>query len=250
VWAPGDRPIAADPAEVDGVKCGAAGIDVVVDATPRLITIADPHDAEGLVLVLHGGGSRPGSPMVNPTQLSVLRMVPIARRIARAGRGRLAVYRLLNSVRGWDSRHTPVDDVHWALRHLGDRFPELPPTALVGHSLGGRAALLAGGAPTVRSVVALNPWVRPTDTVSLSGREVLIVHGSADRIADPDSSAAMARRLGPTANVSYVQVSDGKHAMLRRHRTFDSLASDFVVETLLRSGSRPVRGPEPAWRRV
>ncbi|MHA6783044.1 alpha/beta hydrolase [Pseudonocardia saturnea] len=218
--------------------------------TPRLIEIAHPRDPEGLVLVLHGGASRPGSPMVSPTQLSVLRMVPIARRVARAGRGRLAVFRLLNSVRGWDSRHTPVDDVRWALRRLGERFSELPPTGLVGHSLGGRAALLAGDAPSVRSVVALNPWLHPSDSATLAGREVLIVHGSADRIADPDRSAALARRLTRTANVSYVRVAGGKHAMLRRHATFDSLAGDFTVNALLHPGTGLVGEPEESWRQV
>ena len=53
--------------------------------------------------MLHGGGSRRGNMMVSPTQLSVLRMIPIATRIVHAGHGRLAVFRLLNSVRGWDS---------------------------------------------------------------------------------------------------------------------------------------------------
>ena len=208
-----------------------------MDATPRLITVSHPRHAEGLVLVLHGGASRPGSPMVSPAQLSVLRLVPTAWRIALAGRRRLAVYRLLNSVRGWDSRHTPVDDARWALRQLADRFSEPVPTGLVGHSLGGRAALLAGDEPAVRSVVALNPWVRPTDSVDLAGREVLVVHGSDDRIADPRQSASMARRLSGSAHVSYVQVRGGKHAMLRRFRTFDTLAADFTVETLLQDGA-------------
>ena len=74
---------------------------------PRLIDTRVPHRPEGVVLVLHGGANRPGNPMVSPTQLSVIRMVPVARRVARAGRGRLAVLRLLNSVRGWDAERTP-----------------------------------------------------------------------------------------------------------------------------------------------
>lgn len=217
-----------------------------MDATPRLIETAVPRDPEGLVLVLHGGASRRGSPMVSPTQSSVLRMVPIARRVARAGRGRLAVFRLLNSVRGWDSRHTPVHDVHWALRLLADRYPDAPPTGLVGHSLGGRAALLAGDAPGVRSVVALNPWVYPNDATPLPGRDVLVVHGSADRIADPENSATVARQLTRTAHVSYVQVRGGRHAMLRRHRVFDTLAADFTVDALLGAGAEPAA----AWRQV
>lgn len=219
-----------------------------MDATPRLIPVSHPRDAEGLVLVLHGGASRPGSPMVSPTQLSVLRMVPIAHRIAWTGRRTLAVYRLLNSVRGWDSRHTPVDDARWALRQLADRFPEPVPTGLVGHSLGGRAALLAGDDPAVRSVVALNPWVRATDTVDLAGREVLVVHGSDDRIAEPRESASMARRLAGSATVSYVQVRGGRHAMLRRSRTFDTLAADFTAESLLRPAVGSPAGD--IWRQV
>ena len=115
--------------------------------TARLITTRAPRNPEGLVLVLHGGASRRDRPEVSPTQLSVLRMIPIAQRIARAGRGRLAVVRLLNSVRGWDTRHTPVEDVRWALEQLRSEYDGLP-TCLVGHSLGGRAALLAGDQPS------------------------------------------------------------------------------------------------------
>jgi hypothetical protein len=82
-----------------------------MDRTPRLLTAAAPADPSGLVLLLHGGAARRGNPMVSPAQLSVLRMIPIAKRIARAGRGRLGVFRLLNTHRGWDSTHTPIDDV-------------------------------------------------------------------------------------------------------------------------------------------
>ncbi len=198
----------------------------------RLIDVRTPSAPEGVVLVLHGGADRPGSPMVSPTQLSVIRMVPIARRLARAGRGRLSVHRLLNSHRGWDSRHTPVDDATWALAQLGERHPGVP-VALVGHSLGGRAALLAGAADDVRVVVALNPWVYPDDGVPLPGRRVLIVHGDADRIASAARSRAVAERLARSTDVTFQVVPGGKHAMLRHGRTFESAAADFVVGGLL-----------------
>lgn len=191
------------------------------------------------MVVLHGGASRRGDVQVSPTQLSVLRMIPVAQRIAAAGRGRLAVLRLLNSTRGWDNRHTPVDDVIWALGRLAERWPQ--PVCLVGHSLGGRAALLAGGRPEVRSVVALNPWVYPADgMVDLSGRQVLIVHGSEDRIAKPETSATAARSLARTGQVGYVSVPGAKHSMLSRGQVFDRLAADFAVATLL---DEPVSGP-------
>lgn len=191
-----------------------------------------PTTPRGLVIVLHGGASRPGRSAVSPTQLSVLRMVPIAKRIARAGRGRLAVFRLLNSVRGWDTGHTPVQDAQWALDQIRERHGSLP-FCLVGHSLGGRVALLAGGEPGVTGVVALNPWVYPDDDTDLSGREVLIVHGDADRIAPPSRSAQVARRLSRRTRVGYITVSGGKHAMLAHHAQFDRYAAQFATATLL-----------------
>jgi alpha-beta hydrolase superfamily lysophospholipase len=203
-----------------------------MDATPRLVTTRAPKNPDGLVLVLHGGGSRRDSTMVSPTQLSVLRMVPIAHRIARAGRGRLTVVRLLNSVRGWDTRHTPVEDVRWALKELEGSYGALP-TCLVGHSLGGRAALLAGDQAGVRSVVALNPWVQTSDRVDLAGRRTLIVHGTEDRIADPRKSVALAERLALTAPVGYLRVTGGKHAMLSHRSVFEQAAADFATATLL-----------------
>ncbi len=204
-----------------------------MDVAARLVTTRAPRNPEGLVLVLHGGGTRRDSTMVSPTQLSVLRMVPIARRIARAGRGRLTVVRLLNSVRGWDTTNTPVDDVRWALRQLGEQYGQGLPTCLVGHSLGGRAALLAGDQPEVRSVVALNPWVRSTDSVDLGGRAALIVHGTDDRIADPGRSAVLARQLSRTGAVGYLRVTGGRHAMLRHRSVFEESAADFARATLL-----------------
>lgn len=198
----------------------------------RLVAAHVPRDPEGVVLVLHGGASRSEQAVVSPAQLSVLRMIPVAGRIARAGRGRLAVYRVLNSYRGWDSTTTPVMDVAWALDQVAETLGRLP-TALVGHSLGGRAALLSAEQTCIHSVVALNPWVYPSDTADLTGRSVLVVHGTEDRIASPDKAAAVARRLSATAPVGFVALPGGRHAMLRHGRTFERYAAEFVTATLL-----------------
>lgn len=204
-----------------------------MDLAPRLIDVAVPRSADGAVLVLHGGGSRARSAMVSPTQLSVLRMVPIARRIAHAGRGRLAVYRLLNTARGWDTGHTPVQDVRWALAQIAERHGGVR-ICLVGHSLGGRAALLSAVDRGVRSVVALAPWVYPSDVPDgLSGQQILIMHGTEDRIASPERSAALARRMARRAQVGYVAVRGARHAMLRRSLTFERLTAQFASATLL-----------------
>lgn len=207
---------------------------------PRLVDVRTPRDPEGVVLVLHGGAAREGRPMVSPTQLSVVRMVPVARRLARAGGGRLAVHRLLNTYRGWDSEHTPVDDARRALATLRQRYADRP-VALVGHSLGGRAALLAGQADGVAAVVALNPWVYPSDDADLTGRRVLVVHGTDDRIALPARAEAVARRLARRADVGFVRVPGGKHAMLRQGSVFERAAADFVTAALL--GARIDDGP-------
>ncbi|MGJ9412714.1 alpha/beta hydrolase [Aeromicrobium sp. CF4.19] len=200
-----------------------------MDVSPRLIPVTVPTRPEGVALVLHGGGSRGEAMMVSPTQLSVLRMVPIARRLARVGRGRLAVYRLLNSVRGWDSTHTPVKDAQWALGQVRDDLGTDLPATLVGHSLGGRAALLAADHPAVDSVVALNPYLYPADgATDLKARRILIVHGTADRIAPLTNAEFVARDLSRSADVGLVRVSGGKHAMLSRSSTFTGLATDFV----------------------
>lgn len=203
-----------------------------MDLSPRLIETLAPRDPAAVALVLHGGADRPDMPGVSPTQLSVLRMIPTAKAVARAGRGRLAVLRLLNTRRGWDTHHTPVDDVRWALGQVGERYGDLP-VGLVGHSLGGRAALLAGALDPVRSVVALNPWVYPDDGVPLPGRRVLVVHGTADRIARLDRAESVVERLRRTTDVELATIEGGKHAMLRHHREFDGRAARFTADVLL-----------------
>jgi predicted esterase len=209
----------------------------------RLLPTRVPDHPAGVVLVLHGGASRRDQTAVSPTQLSVLRMLPVAARIAHAGRGRLAVFRLLNSTRGWDTRHTPVDDVGWALGRLRDTRDDLQglPICLVGHSLGGRAALLSAGQQDVHSVVALAPWVYPADgAVSLPpGRRILVVHGDQDRVASPERSAFVADQLRRSAEVGYVRVAGGKHAMLKHGSVFDRAAADFATATLLGDDSGP-----------
>ena len=183
------------------------------------------------MVVLHGGASRGEQAMVSPAQLSVLRMVPVARRIARDGRSRLAVHRLLNSHRGWDARTTPVMDAAWALEQVAEQHGDVP-VSLVGHSLGGRAALLAGDGRQVRSVVALNPWVLPSDHVDLRGRRVLVVHGSEDRIA-PDAVG----RPRATAR------EEGRGRLRQRDRR---PARDAAPRRHLRDLRRGVRHRDPA----
>jgi pimeloyl-ACP methyl ester carboxylesterase len=84
-------------------------------------------------------------------------------------------------------------------------------------------------------VVALAPWVYPSDLPSgLSQKRILIIHGSRDRVASPERSAALARGLAQVADVTYLTVEGGKHAMLRHHERFSAPAAEFATATLLR----------------
>lgn len=201
---------------------------------PRLIDVAAPEHPEGVALVLHGGARRGDATGVSPAQLSVLRMIPVARRVARATARRVAVLRLLNSRRGWDTAHTPLRDVEWALAEIATRFGRELPVCLVGNSLGGRAALLSAGQRQVSGVVALAPWVHPSDVPPHSDRtRIVIIHGDADRVASIERSHQVAVRLARSTSVSYVTVSGGTHAMLRHRRAFDGLAARCAAWMLL-----------------
>jgi dienelactone hydrolase len=204
-----------------------------VAPSPKLVPVHEPPSPEGVVLVLHGGATRGAQVPVDARQLSVLRMIPTARAVARASR-RLAVHRLLNTYRGWDESHTPLQDTGWALDLLQDRHPGVP-VGLVGHSLGGRTALLAAVTPGVRSVVALNPWVYPTDAPDLTGRRVLIVHGDQDRIASIEKARVVANKVSRHTEVEFVVIPGGKHAMLAHGRDYDRRAAEFMRDTLVTS---------------
>lgn len=190
-----------------------------------------PRQPSAAVVVLHGGGSRRDRMRVSPTQLSVLRMIPIARSLARK-HPHAGVFRLLNSARGWDTHLTPLADAEWAVAKVVERLGPVP-VALVGHSLGGRAALLAAGSPHVGPVVALNPYLLPGDDRNIAGGPLLVVHGSDDRIASPAIAAKTVRRLQERGiDASFTEVPGGRHAMLRHHGEFQRPASDFVTMAL------------------
>jgi dienelactone hydrolase len=202
--------------------------------TPALTVRLPSGPVRAIALVMHGGRSR-GTGPVRPTQLAVLRMVPFANSLHRAGRADgLAVARLRYVQRGWNgTAQAPLADARWALGELERRFPGAP-VALVGHSMGGRTALYVAGYPSVQAVVALAPWIEPGDPTSqLAGRRILIAHGTRDRMTSPPASAAYARAAARVAaSVSYVSVEDERHAMLRRAPVWHELATGFVLGVL------------------
>lgn len=200
------------------------------------LTIAAPNGTvRAVALVLHGGRANSRAP-VRPTHLTVVRMTPFATSLRRAGADAgLAVARLRYLVRGWNGgAQSPVADVQWGLKQLAERYPSVP-VALVGHSMGGRAAIYSAAAPSVRAVVGLAPWIEPDDPVdAVAERDVLVVHGDRDRITNPVNSARWTERARAVAeSAAYVSVSGERHAMLHRAKLWHSMAASYVLARLL-----------------
>ena len=216
------------------------------------LTVCTPAagPTRAVAVVLHGGREHSHAP-VRAHQLAVLRMRPFAGTLRRAGgRCGLAVARLRYLVRGWNAdERSPVHDLAWALGRLAERFPDAP-IGLVGHSMGGRAAVYAAGHPSVRSVVALAPWLEPDDEYGqLAGRRLLVVHGDRDRRTDARHSAAFAREAAAVAaSAGYVSVRGDRHAMMGRAGLWHALAAGFLLATLC--GEPPHATVEPVAAKI
>jgi pimeloyl-ACP methyl ester carboxylesterase len=191
-----------------------------------------------VVLVLHGGREH-SQQATSAVQLAYRRMVPIARSVAQAvGPGGAAVWLVRNRVRGWNEpARDALVDAQWALHAARHRHPDAAIT-LVGHSMGGRAALLAAGADGVVGACALAPWLEPGDPVEqLAGRSVLIAHGDQDTWTDPARSESYARRLrGVVPSVCRFVLPGAGHMMLRRADDWTRLVRVFVAGVL---GAQP-----------
>lgn len=201
---------------------------------PVLTVDSADGDTRAIALVLHGGRSK-GTGPVRANQLAVLRMRPFATSLRAAGTARgLTVARLRYRVRGWNGpERSPVPDVTWALDQLSERFGPVP-VALVGHSMGGRAAVYAAGHVNVHTVVGLAPWIEPGDPdAQLAGRRLLVAHGDLDRMTSRTESATFtAAASHVAASAAYVSVQTDGHAMLRRASLWHGLSTGFVLATL------------------
>lgn len=205
------------------------------EVAPVLSVDAPIGVARAVAVVLHGGRST-SHMRARATQLAVLRMAPFVSGLRAAGADRgLVVARVRYRYRGWNgAEQSPVADVEWALRQLDQRFGGLP-TALVGHSMGGRAAVYSAGHPSVTTVVGLAPWIEPGDRVDpLAGRALLVAHGTADRMTSNVNSARFTHEAAAIArSASYVAVEGEKHAMLHRASLWHQLSTGFVTAALL-----------------
>lgn len=190
-----------------------------------------PEAARAAILVLHGGeehnDARPGR-----LNLPLLRMHGFLRGLTRAtARADVAIGTVRYRHRGWNGeRADAARDATAALDELAALLGPVP-TVLVGHSMGGRAALRAGGHPCVTGLVALAPWCPAEDPCEqLAGRDVLMLHGDRDTVTPPaDTRAFAARSRAAGARVCGYTVTGSGHAMLQRvpdwHRATTRLAT-------------------------
>ena len=186
-----------------------------------------------VVLVLPGGDE--SNHRNGVSGFGILAAVPFVREIRRAvRRSHTAVHVLHYRYAGWNEPDAPaVADAHWAFGQLRDRYGDVPVT-VVAMSMGARVALRVGLEPNVHSLALVAPWLPLDEDVSvLSGRDVLIVHGSADKEADPIASyehAVRARIAG--ARVARFVLRGAGHSQVPMARYSFALVRTFVKASL------------------
>ncbi|GGS92753.1 alpha/beta hydrolase [Streptomyces daghestanicus] len=202
----------------------------------------------GVAVLLPAGdevsGRRP-SPVLAATSVRAW-----GRRLTRAGRDEgLAAHVVHYRYRGWNGSEAHLArDAAWAAGEAVRRYGDVP-VCLIGVGMGGRAALRAGGHEAVNSVVAVAPWLPEEDMAAppepvkqLSGRRVLIVHGTDDGRCDPELSFRLAARAKKAnRDVCRFEVHSDGHALRHFRDEVAALVEDFAMGALFgRPFSRPV----------
>ncbi|MFF9506262.1 alpha/beta hydrolase family protein [Streptomyces sp. NPDC014724] len=209
-------------------------------------TAGAPTAVSGVVLLLPDGEADSHR---RPSPLSYALQLPLARTLARAGQeDGLAAHVVRYGCRGWNATDAQLAaDARWAVDEVVRRYGDVP-VCLVGHGMGGRAALRAGGHAAVGSVLAMAPWLpedardEPEPVKHLLGRHVLLVHGTNDARTDPELSFRLAERAKKAnRDTCRFEVHSDGHG-LRQHRAeVAALATDFVRGSLFgRAYARPV----------
>lgn len=186
------------------------------------------------VLFLHGGRAD-GLGAPGEHSAARLRMRPFVTAVERSVRQHpVAVGEVVYRVRGWNGERADaaVDALAAVDRVRAELGPV--PVVLVGHSMGGRAALHAAAEPQVTGVVALAPWCVPGDPWrQFQGKRLVVLHDASDRVTDPAASrafAAAARAAG--AGACAYRVHGSGHGMLRRAGDWQAVSTRMVLGML------------------
>ena len=186
-----------------------------------------------VVLVLHGGKADSYDPS-EAAHLSSRRINPFVRAVHEQGAADgVAVWKVRYRVRGWNGRdRSPAVDAQWALDEVRRRHGDVP-VVLLGHSMGGRAAVHVLDDPSVVGMVALCPWLPDEPTEGARQKRVVIAHGVVDRWTSPSETRAWATAAAPlAASLLYVRVRRTGHFMLRRSGLWTDLSVGFTLSWL------------------
>jgi dienelactone hydrolase len=197
-------------------------------------------ELRGIALFCHGGTATSVTPPRDGA-LSLVRMRGFEQfvRAAAADRG-ISTQLLRYRVAGWNGAAADAyTDVRWAIEQVRAEHGDQVPIVLVGHSMGGRAALRAGGDPQVAAVCGLAPWTPPGEPVEhLRGRTVAILHGRGDRWVPAALSADFAVRAHEAGAHVARFTAPGGHSMLRGALRWHRFARDVVLGA---TGIEPMR---------
>ncbi len=206
---------------------------------PRLESRPADGATTAVALFCHGGTVASIEPP-RERALSLVRMRAVEQFVSAAAADRgLTTYLLRYRVAGWNGVAADAHaDVRWGLDRIRAEHGDVP-IVLVGHSMGGRAVLRAGGEPQVGAVCALAPWTPAGEPVAhLRGRTVTILHGRGDRWVPAELSAEFAARAQEAgAHVARFTVAGG-HSMIRRAHLWHTFVRDVV---LAGAGLAPMR---------
>lgn len=207
---------------------------------PRIEVQAARGELRGIAVFCHGGTASSIEPP-RERALSLVRMRAFEQFVRRSARDRgIATHLVRYRVAGWNGSAADAhSDVRWTIEQIRAEHGSRVPIVLVGHSMGGRAALRAGGDPQVAAVCALAPWTPPGEPVGhLRGRTVAILHGRADRWVPASLSADFALRArGAGVQVARFTTAGG-HSMLRGSMRWHAFARDVVLGA---TGIEPMR---------
>jgi pimeloyl-ACP methyl ester carboxylesterase len=208
--------------------------------SPALDQRAAHGETRGIALFCHGGTVSSLEPP-KERALSLVRMRAVEQFVHRGGADQgIATAMIRYRVAGWNGEAADAfADVRWAIGQLREEHGSDVPIVLVGHSMGGRAALRAGGEPSVTAICALAPWTPPGEPVMhLRDQTVVILHGRGDRWVPAKLSADFAVRARRTgARVARFTIAGG-HSMVRRSHRWHTFAYDVV---LAGTGIEPMR---------
>ena len=217
-----------------------------------------PSDAEGVILVLHGGaekGERRNTELTPPVLLIgvgngrsalthafrlpdfnilAVDILPVVIRYATRRGNQRGLHQLRFAVIGWNGeRQSPVHDARAAIAEISERYPHTP-IVVVGHSLGGRTAIHVADEPNVLGIIGLAPWIEPQDPIPTNPAvRVGILHGDRDLITSLRRSRGFVRTLTENGHdASLGRVENSLHGLFPRQKVWMDAAAAYATNVL------------------